>query len=160
MFRSAVPLTLSLAFVLGCAAPSAAAREDVVRVYPLQAPIDRQAGGAVEVLAAVWSDGADVSPIVRDQVVEALRRAGVFSAVGSATDAGRYLVRVEMHRRDRTGAGAGEVEGAVSLLDRQRNEVTATFRIRTATSGDDPRRAARDFGQMVAGVLLEPVKRD
>ncbi|MFN5153568.1 MAG: hypothetical protein ACK5ED_04235, partial [Gemmatimonadota bacterium] len=68
--------------------------------------------------------------------------------------------RIEMHRRELSGSQSGDVEGAVSVLDRQRNLVTATFRLRIPTSGDDPRRAARDLGQTVADVLSEPVTRD
>ena len=160
MPRSALPLVLALSILPGCAAPGGSSGDEVIRIHPLQEPIDRQAEGAVEIISAAWSGGTDIRPIVQAEVTEALRRAGVFGSVGVGGETGRYLVRVEMHRRDLTTTAPSAVEGAVSVLDRQRNVVTATFRMRTPTSGDDSRRAARVLGQTVAAVLLEPIKRD
>jgi hypothetical protein len=158
--RSALPLVLTLSLLLGCAPRLGSAGDQVIRIHPLQEPIDRQAGGVVEIISAAWSGGADIRPIVQAEVVEALRRAEVFRSVGGSGEMDRYLVRIEMHRRDLVTSAPSEVEGAVSVLDRQRNVVTATFRVRTTASGDDSRRAARLLGQTVAELLLEPIKRD
>ena len=153
-------LVIGLLILGGCASPATSGGDRVVRIHPLQEPIDRQAGGAVEIVSAEWTSGADIRSIVRDEVTEALRRACVFVSEGAGGEVARYLVRIEMHRRELSGSQSGDVEGAVSVLDRQRNLVTATFRLRIPTSGDDPRRAARDLGQTVADVLSEPVTRD
>jgi hypothetical protein len=158
--RSALPLVLTLSLLLGCAPRLGSAGDQVIRIHPLQEPIDRQATAVVEVLSAVWGDGVDVRTITREAVEGALHGAQLFARIAAPDDASRYLVRVEMLQRPPVGRSPGETDGAVSVFDRQRNVVTATFRIRQVGASDDPRRAAQALGRTVAEVLREPVVRD
>jgi len=107
-------------------------------------------------MSASWTAGEDIRVLVQTELTTALRRAGVFGSEASASGPmARYVVQVEMHRRDPSGSGRGAVEGAVSVLDRQRNLIVTTFRIRRFGRGDDPRSAVRGLSEEIAKVLSE-----
>lgn len=149
-----------LFFVVGCTASTPLSDQSVTRIHPLQAPIDPQASAVVEVVSAVWGDGVDVRTVTRETVEEALRGAQLFRSVGALGEGSRYLIRVELHQRVPIGRSPRETEAAISVLDRQRNEVTAAFRIRDIGASDDPRRAALAVSRTVVDLLREPVDRD